>query len=102
MPISFDAPNGQWVGQTLMAIRKAFRKLDDEPLRDAKLLTGLFIDSVDTRIRHGLGYPIRGYVLARSSGVVVFDGAIPEKIDPTNFVSLRASAPVTGASLLVF
>lgn len=101
--IDFGAPNGDWCGQTLLAIRKAFASLDSEPLREARIVTSVSLSpTADTRVRHGLGHPIRGYILARSPvDVRVFDGAAPETIDAANFVSLRASATAT-VSLLVF
>lgn len=77
-------------------LEEAFRKVDAFPFAGAVVLPPQAIGTADTRVYHGLGRALTGYLLARApSDVRLFDGAGPEATDPANFVTLRLSTAAT-------
>lgn len=77
----------------VIAIEAALGALVDAPLVQAVVLPPQTIGITDTRVYHGLGRPLRGYLLVRApASTALFDGAAAETVDPSNFVTLRVSA----------
>jgi hypothetical protein len=73
-------------------IEDALNRLESNPLNNAVVLGAQTINSTDTRVYHGLGRSVAGFWVVRGGGgATVFDGAVPETIDPANYITLRAS-----------
>lgn len=84
-------------------IEDALNALEAKPLNGGVIITQAFT-TADNRVYHGLGRPAQGYLIVRKSFAVdIFEGAVPETVDPGNYVTLRASAGGAGnISVLVF
>jgi hypothetical protein len=83
-------------------LEDALNAIEAAPLAGVTLLPPVPVDSIDTRVYHGLGRPARGYwVVGNPAGTFVFDGRIAEIVDPFNYFTLRATVPGT-VSLAVF
>jgi len=83
-------------------LEQALSALEGKPLANVLLLGPITIATTDTRVYHGLGRALGGYFVVRAAGDVrIFDGAVPETLDPANYVSLRSSNPVA-VTLAVF
>jgi hypothetical protein len=80
-------------------LEKAFDKIEPFTFSEPKLLQNVAIKAVgtDTPVFHGLGRPIRGFIVVRTkSSSVVFEGATPT--NPSLFVNLQCSG---GAAIVV-
>lgn len=89
----------------IMLVERALNALEAAPAATAVLVSNVTIGALDTRVYHGLGQKITGYILVRSpSGLNVSDGVAAETLDPAHYVSLRLSGVFvpTVVSLLVF
>jgi len=88
--------------EVIVATEQAINALEAHPLAKVLILPSVTIGTADTRVFHGLGQRISGYWLVRAPGnITVFDGLVPETVDPANFVTLRLSGGATVA-LAVF
>jgi hypothetical protein len=81
-------------------IDKGFDKVEDGALLAANVVANVAIRVVDTPVFHGLGRPIRGYLVVRSNALATTcEGAT--STNPSLFVNIKASVAVT-ATLLFF
>lgn len=91
LPRVGDAANQRLIG----ILETSLNALEASPLAGAVVVTQT-IGTGDTRVYHGLGrVPAYFWVVRRAADVRVFDGAVPEAIDPANYITLRASSSQT-------
>jgi hypothetical protein len=75
-------------------IEQAIQALEANPFAGLRILPPVVIGASDTRVYHGLGYPLRYYfIVSTPIDIRLAVGAVPETIDPANYFTLRASTP---------
>lgn len=76
-------------------LERALNALEASPLNGAVVVTQA-IGVADTRVYHGLDrIPRYFWIVRRAADVRVWDGAVPEAVDPANYITLRASSAAT-------
>lgn len=100
MTTTFQRTGDEQVDRSLAGVVRGVQALERQPWNAGTLLEHVVLGTSDTPVIHGLGRPVRGYLVARASAAAqVSDGTASPS--PATYVNLRASAPVT-VSLIVF
>jgi hypothetical protein len=96
----FDALQTDDLSRVQDIIEKAFDKVDDTALLASNVVTTA-VRGTDTPVFHGLGRPIRGWLVVRNSVVSIFcEGAT--STNPSQFVNLKSSGGLATVTLLFF
>ena len=78
-----------------------FREIAERPFgRDTVLVEDIALTTSDVAVPHGLGRPVRGWLIVKSNAGV-FPYTVTAHSNPDQFINLRAASSVT-VSLLFF
>lgn len=82
-------------------IDKAFDKVEDGALLASSVVAGIALRNIDTPCFHGLGRPVRGWLVVRTNVFgTVCEGSTPS--NPSLFINLKSSAGAATVTVLFF
>lgn len=87
------------IQQVINNIAEFVKPLENNPILDGRVLSGVSIGTSATNIPHKLGRPWVGwFVISRTSGVVPYEGT---QLNTTDYLTLQAASAIT-VDLYVF
>lgn len=83
-------------------VYEVIRPWEGVPLLSGLLLTDIVLSAAETKVAHGLGRPIQGWLIVRTNGnAVVYESSQPSANLRDRFVHLKATGNVV-VTLWVF
>lgn len=97
----FDALTTNDLARVQDLIEKAFDKVADSVPLTENVVADVSIRTTDTPVFHGLGRPIRGWIVVRSNKISAYcEGTA--STSPSQFINLKANGANVVVTLLFF